>query len=621
MSVPVSPGPTGTTEGATNGKSAGTSTSASEPMPPTGRRAASTEQPGAPAAGLTAGSPAAAGEAAATEKAAPLDMLLADGAFGPVRRLLAGSAALRLTADLAQHPRTLARRGRDLAAELGQVVLGRSERAPSRRDRRFTDEAWRTNPVLRRIVQGYLAGADTARAVLSDADLDWRDRARLEFALDNVVAALAPSNNPLVSPAAWKAFIDTGGGSTVAGLRHLIGDLAAAPRVPTMVRPDAFEVGRDLAVTPGAVVLRTEVLELIQYAPQTPTVRTRPLLMVPPVINKFYIADLAPGRSLVEYLVQGGQQVFMISWRNPDVRHRDWDVDTYGQAILDAVDAALAITGADSAVVQGFCSGGTLQSMLLGALQQRGQLAERVAAFGLAVCVLDQAQAGVAGALLDERTARAAAAVSRTRGYLDGRRLAEVFAWLRPDDLIWSYWVNNYLQGREPAPFDILYWNADTTRMTAGLHRDFLDLGLRNSLVQPGRGEHARRPRGPLVRRRRRLRRRGRRRPHLALAELLPQRPAVRRAHPVRAVHQRAHRRHRQPAHQPQGELPGRRGPPGRGGRVGADHRDDQRVVVAGLPRLAGGAQRAGAGRAHRARPWGIPSRWTRLPARYVLDR
>ena len=167
-----------------------------------------------------------------------------------------------------------------------------------------------------------------------------------------------------------------------------------------MVRPDAFEVGRDLAVTPGAVVLRTEVLELIQYAPQTPSVRTRPLLMVPPVINKFYIADLAPGRSLVEYLVQGGQQVFMISWRNPDVRHRDWGVDTYGQAILDAVDAALAITGADSAVVQGFCSGGTLESMLLGALQQRGQRAERVAAFGLAVSVLDQAQAGVAGALL-----------------------------------------------------------------------------------------------------------------------------------------------------------------------------------------------------------------------------
>ncbi len=261
------------TDGTTNRKSATTSTRAPEPTPTTGRRPASMDQPAAQAAGP---SPAAATtESAAIEKAVPLDMLVADGASGPVRRLLPGSAALRLTADLAQHPRTLARRGRDLAAELGQVVLGTSERAPSTRDRRFADEAWRTNPVLRRLVQGYLAGADTARAVLSDADLDWRDRARLEFALDNVVAALAPSNNPLVSPAAWKAFIDTGGGNVVAGLRNLVGDLVAAPRVPTMVRPDAFEVGRDLAVTPGAVVLRTEVLELIQYAPQTPTVRSR----------------------------------------------------------------------------------------------------------------------------------------------------------------------------------------------------------------------------------------------------------------------------------------------------------------------------------------------------------
>ena len=136
-------------------------------------------------------------------------------------------------------------------------------------------------------------------------------------------------------------------------MRNLVADLATAPRVPTMVRPDAFEVGVDLAVTPGAVVLRTETFELIQYTPQTPTVRTRPLLIVPPVINKYYVADLAPGRSLVEYLVRGGQQVFMISWRNPDARHRDWGIDVYGQAILDALDAALAVTGADAATAAG----------------------------------------------------------------------------------------------------------------------------------------------------------------------------------------------------------------------------------------------------------------------------
>ncbi|MFC4948027.1 PHA/PHB synthase family protein [Pseudonocardia sp. GCM10023141] len=415
-----------------------------------------------------------------------LDMLLTDGALGPMRRLLPGTAGVRLVADLAGRPRTVGRRGRELAAELGRVLLGQSLLAPATRDRRFTDPAWTSNPGLRRIVQAYLAGVGTAEALLADAELGWRDRERLTFTADNAIAALSPSNNPLLSPEAWKALLDTGGGNVVAGVRNLLTDLAAAPRVPTMVKPDAFEVGVDLAVTPGAVVARTEVLELIRYTPQTPTVRARPLLIVPPVINKFYVADLAPGRSLVEYLVQGGQQVFMISWRNPDARHRDWDIDTYGREILDALDAARRLTGADAAVALGFCSGGTLLSMALAALAERGELDERVAGFGLSVCVLDQERAGTAGALLDEKSAAAATAVSKARGYLDGRALAEVFAWLRPGDLIWNYWVNNYLQGRDPAPFDILFWNADTTRMTAGLHRDLVELGLRNSLVRPG---------------------------------------------------------------------------------------------------------------------------------------
>ena len=422
----------------------------------------------------------------ATESAAPLDMLLADGAFGPLHRLLPSGPGLRMATDLVRRPRTVFRRGRDLGGELGQILLGRSTLAAAKRDRRFADEAWRTNPVLRRIVQAYLAAGGTARELLSDAELNWRDRTRLEFALDNALAALAPSNNPLVSPVAWKALIDSGGRNIAAGLRNLIGDLLAAPRVPTMVRPDAFELGGDLAITPGAVVLRTGIFELVQYTPRTPTVRSRPLLVIPPVINKYYITDLAPGRSLVEYLVKAGQQVFMISWRNPDARHRDWGLDTYSKAILDALGAARRITGAEAATVLGLCSGGTLASMALSALAQRGELTDTVAGFSLAVCVLDQAHAGTAGALLDERTAKAAAAVSKARGYLDGRTLAEVFAWLRPDDLIWNYWVNNYLQGRDPPPFDILFWNADTTRMAARLHREFLDLALRNALATPG---------------------------------------------------------------------------------------------------------------------------------------
>ena len=431
-----------------------------------------------------------------TDAAAPLDLLLTDGARGPLRRL----RARRARAALGCRPRRPPDNGRPTRCGTCPASWGRSRSADPRARPENGIAASATTPgAPTRCCGGSCRPtwppAAPSAALLADAHLDWRDRTRLEFALDNLVAALAPSNNPLISPTAWKALIDSGGANVVKGVRNLVTDLAAAPRVPTMVRPDAFEVGVDLAVTPGAVVLRTETFELIQYTPQTPTVRTRPLLIVPPVINKYYLADLAPGRSLVEYLVQGGQQVFMISWRNPDARHRDWGIDVYGQAILDALDAALAVTGADAATVLGFCSGGTLQSMALAALQQRGQLDDKVAGFALAVCVLDQAQAGVAGALLDETTAKAATAASAARGYLDGRTLAELFAWLRPNDLIWNYWVNNYLQGKDPAPFDILFWNADTTRMTAALHREFLDLALRNALVGARGGEHARRSR------------------------------------------------------------------------------------------------------------------------------
>jgi poly(3-hydroxyalkanoate) synthetase len=232
-------------------------------------------------------------------------------------------------------------------------------------------------------------------------------------------------------------------------------------------------------------VLRTPVFELLQYRPRTPRVRRVPLLVVPPTINKYYIVDLAPGRSLVEYLVDSGQQVFVISWRNPDARHRDWDADTYGQAILDALEATRRICRADRSALLGLCSGGILAAMALAHLAAVGGQ-DGVAGFGLAVAVLDQTRAGTAAAALDDRTARAAVAASAARGYLDGRTLAEVFAWLRPGDLIWHYWVNNYLRGRTPPAFDILYWNADTTRMAAGLHRDLVGLAVGNAFTRPG---------------------------------------------------------------------------------------------------------------------------------------
>ncbi|HET6814498.1 MAG TPA: alpha/beta fold hydrolase, partial [Actinomycetota bacterium] len=421
----------------------------------------------------------------AATAAAPLDLLLADGALGPARRLLPGGAAVRCATALARRPHRVARRATLLAGELAQIGLGRSTLAAPATDRRFTDPAWTSNPALRRLVQAYLAAGRSAEVLLADAELGWRDAERLRLLADNLVQALAPSNQPLTSPVFWKALVDSGGGSVLRGVRHLAGDLATPPRVPSTVAADAFEVGADLAVTPGAVVLRTPVFELLQYRPQTPRVRRVPLLVVPPTINKYYILDLAPGRSLVEYLVQRGQQVFVISWRNPDARHRDWDADTYGQAILEALAATRRICRADRSLLLGLCSGAILTAMVLAHLAATGQR-ERVAGFGLAVAVLDQTRAGTAAAALDAGTARAAVAASAARGYLDGRTLAEVFAWLRPGDLIWPYWVNNYLAGRTPPPFDILYWNADTTRMTAGLHRDLMRLAVGNALTRPG---------------------------------------------------------------------------------------------------------------------------------------
>jgi class II poly(R)-hydroxyalkanoic acid synthase len=420
----------------------------------------------------------------AVDAAGGLDLLLTDAALGVTRRLRPDSSLLRLAAALARHPRQAGRQAALLGTELGRIAAGRSTITAAPRDRRFSDPAWTGNPFLRRSVQAYLAAAESAEALVAGAELGWRDDTRLKFLLANLIAAAAPSNNPLLSPVAWKALLDTGGGSAFRGLRAFATDLAAPPRVPSMVAADAFEVGKDLAVTPGGVVYVCEQFELIQYKPVTESVYRYPLLIVPPMINKYYIVDLAPGRSMAEYLVSQGHQVFVVSWRNPDARHRDWGLDTYGGAIVAALDAARAICGAAKGSVLALCSGGIATSMVAAHLSVTGRLGE-LASLGLGVAVLDQEQAGTAGAVIDETTAAAATAVSGARGYLDGRALAEVFAWLRPDDLIWNYWVNNYLQGRPPPAFDILYWNADTTRLPAALHRDFIQLALDNALTVP----------------------------------------------------------------------------------------------------------------------------------------
>jgi polyhydroxyalkanoate synthase len=421
----------------------------------------------------------------ADELAAPLDLLLTSSAVGMADRMMPNTAWSRFALNLAKQPRTLASRAGSLGRELLSIAEGRSALAPPKGDKRFADPAWRGNPLLRRTMQAYLAANSTVDQLFSDADLDWRDAERIRFVLDVLTEGLAPTNNPLLNPLGWKALIDTGGQSAVRGMRHFVSDMLSAPRVPSMVDPDAFTLGETVAVTPGSVVYRTEEFELIQYAPQTDEVYAVPLLMVPPVINKFYIMDIAPGRSMIEYFVRQGVQVFAISWRNPTAENRNWGFDTYGQAILNALEAVEKITQTDRTHLQASCSGGILAAMTAAHLNAIGE-GHRLAGLTLMVTVLDQRKAGFASAAIDEEAANIAIALSARQGYLDGRSLAEVFAWLRPTDLVWRYWVNNYIEGKSPTAFDVLFWNADTTRMAAALHRDMITMGLQNSLVTPG---------------------------------------------------------------------------------------------------------------------------------------
>ena len=423
-----------------------------------------------------------------SELSMPLDLLLTDAGRSPVRRFLPGVSGVKFAAGLARRPHKVAGRVAGLGVELAKVGVGRSELEPHAKDRRFTEEAWARNPLFKRTLQGYLAWGQAVRGLVDDAELGWGDEQRMGFILDNLVEATSPSNNPFLNPKVIKRMLDTGGGNLAEGGRRFVRDFATAPRVPSMVEPDAFEVGVDIAVTPGAVVFRTDVFELIQYTPQTGKVRQVPLLIVPPTINKYYVIDLAEQRSLVEHLVQNGQQVYCISWRNPDARHADWGLDTYGQAILEAMQVAQDISRQDKVAMFAICSGGMIASMVLAHLADKGEL-DRIAAFSLAVTVLDQEQAGLPSALLSRKAAAASTRASREKGYLDGRALAEIFAWLRPNDLIWNYWVNNYLMGHAPKAFDILYWNADPVRMSAAMHRDFMDLAIRNALTEPGESE------------------------------------------------------------------------------------------------------------------------------------
>ena len=397
--------------------------------------------------------------------------------------LLAGAATVLKA--VTNEPTIAANQWLWFIGELGKIATGQSDRGPQVGDRRFADAAWKSSNLHRGLLQAYLAWGSAVDTLVSQSSLSELDKTRARLFTTIVVDALAPTNAFLTNPMALKQLIDSGGESLWHGLKNYVEDLVQNGGLPSQVKKSAFKVGENLARTPGAVVFRNPLVELIQYAPTTASVRKRPLVITPPQINKYYAMDLSPDKSMVQFLLNSGIQTFCISWRNPTAAQRDWGLDTYVASLDEAVDAVREVTSADNVSMMGSCSGGITAAAYLGTLVGRNK--HKIKNMVLAVCVLDTATTGDSafGSLVTPETMRAAKEASRLRGVLDGHDLARMFAWMRPNDLIWNYWVNNYLLGKEPPAFDILFWNADTTRLPARLHSDYIDLYFTNPFVNP----------------------------------------------------------------------------------------------------------------------------------------
>jgi polyhydroxyalkanoate synthase subunit PhaC len=412
----------------------------------------------------------------------------ADGALGlplmGVKRADLRASLRQLAGQGLKSPRLVIKHSTGFLGEFSRVLRGKSNLAADPKDRRFQDPAWATSWFYGTVLQTYLAAQESLYAFADTADLSPAESERARFALRLVIEALAPTNTLMGNPAALKKVIDSGGANLVRGFRHWLDDMIHNGGMPAQVNMKAFEVGKNLSLSPGAVVFKNELLELIQYAPATEEVYGRPLLIIPPQINKFYMLDLAPGKSLVEYLVKQGFMVFVISWRNPTPNQRHWGLDTYLRAANEAIDASRAIAMSEDVNVMAACAGGMTLAALLSHLAVNGD--RRIHAASLLVTVLDSKANSFFDVFATPTTITAAKAASRNNGVLKGSEMARIFNWMRPNDLIWNYWVNNYLFGEEPPAFDILYWNNDTTNLPAQLHNDLLDVFLENPFRNPG---------------------------------------------------------------------------------------------------------------------------------------
>lgn len=352
-------------------------------------------------------------------------------------------------------------------------------------DKRFSADAWASNPMAAFSAAAYLLNTRTLMGMADAVEADEKTRARIRFAVEQLAAASAPSNFLALNAEAQKMAIDTKGESIAKGIKNLLHDLRQGH--VSMTDESVFEVGKNIATTEGAVVFENELFQLIEYKPLTAKVYEKPFLLVPPCINKFYILDLQPENSLIRYAVSQGHRTFVVSWRNPDasLAKKTWD-NYVEEAAMKAISVTQEITGAETINALGFCVGGTILGTALAVLAARGE--KPVASATFLTCLLDFTDTGILDVFIDEASVKKREVEMGKGGLMKGKDLSSTFSFLRPNDLVWNYVVGNYLKGESPPPFDLLYWNGDSTNLPGPFYAWYLrNTYLENNLIKPGK--------------------------------------------------------------------------------------------------------------------------------------
>ncbi len=385
--------------------------------------------------------------------------------------------------DSMQQPNAVWAAARGFLSEAADIAFGRSNLSPAATDKRFHDPAWHESAVYRRLGQAYVAWANSLDTWLDASGLEGMSRERARYVLDVAKDVLAPVNSLPGNPEALRNVRETGGRSLLAGIRNFIDDMQHNHGYPACADRNAFKIGQDVAATEGAVIYRTELLELIQYQPATDTVVDAPLLYVFSQVNRFYLGDLTPDRSLFKKLLDAGIPVFAVSWRNPKPEHRNWNLDSYADGIIQAISVIRDVTGAPKVNLMGLCAGGLAATAAAGALNARKD--DWINSLSLFVNVLDsRVEDSDFGLFVSERSVDAQKQMTRVRGMFEERNVFEMFAMLRFEENIMGFLRSNYLMGEAPLKHPLLFWSIDYTRLPAGLHADFLDLSLENKLAK-----------------------------------------------------------------------------------------------------------------------------------------